>query len=112
MKQCFGLVSTGLMLFLLIPPLSGLAQREAGIPPMLESQRPLAVPDTKPQPRPPDGDQVNSTPQAQKGTKGKKTRLKKSGKRKATLVNQQKGKAGKRKGQATTTGSKSGADRS
>jgi len=48
MQQCLGLLTAAI--FLSVVPVSGLAQQDTGIPPMLENRRPMSVPMAKPEP--------------------------------------------------------------
>jgi hypothetical protein len=73
-------------IFLSILPGTGLAQQDAGIPPMLESPRPLTVPTTQPQPKPPPQSQATSVPVKKKGNQTKKVQKKKAGGRKAAVA--------------------------
>lgn len=110
MKQCFGLVITTLVLLIL--PVSGPAQRDADIPPMLQDQGILSNPGIQPGRRPPEEDLDKSTPQLQKGTKDKKAKMQTSGKRKASLAGKPKGKkTNKKRGEAAQPQSRSEADR-
>lgn len=107
MKRCFSLAAAAVF-FLILPGPSN-SQQEAEIPPMLEGHRPLATPNIKPAPRPPEGNKAKSvspakkakkTKKATKATKGKKrqkAKLKKSGKRKTAVAGKKKGKKASKK---------------
>jgi len=71
MQQYIGLLTAAI--FLSIFPASGLAQQDPGIPPMLESPRPMAVPAAKPPPE--------TQPQATSAAKAQKSQKAKSAKR-------------------------------
>ncbi len=85
-------------IFLSILPGTGLAQQDAGIPPMLETQRPLAVPTTQSQPQPPPQNQANSGPLKKKGNQTKKVQKKKAGQKAAVAGHKTKKKAVTKKG--------------
>jgi hypothetical protein len=69
MQQCFRLLTAAI--FFSMVPVSGLAQADSGIPPMLENQRPMAVPLAKPEPPPVKQPKAVSAPKAPKGQKAK-----------------------------------------
>jgi hypothetical protein len=77
MKHYFSLLTTAVCL--VVFPGTGLAQKDAGIPPMLETQRPLSIPATQPEPRAPQVDTVKPVAPATKGAKTKKAQRKTNG---------------------------------
>jgi hypothetical protein len=85
MKHFISLLTTAVCLVAL--PGAGLAQKDAGIPPMLETQRPLSMPATQPEPRAPQVDNPKPVAHATKGTKTKKAHGK-AGKRKTNVAGQ------------------------
>jgi hypothetical protein len=87
MKHLFCLLTTAVCLVAL--PGSGLAEKDAGIPPMLETQRPLSIPAAQPEPRAPRVDNPKPVAQATKGTKTKKAQ-RKVGKRKTNVASKKK----------------------
>lgn len=108
MKRLFGFLTT--VLFLSGLPGSGLAQSVAGIPPMLETQRPLAMPDSQPQPQPPRVDYSPPVASPAKAEKTKKASAKKTNAGKAKLADQKKpSKAVKKKGETAKPRGKSAA---
>lgn len=110
MKPCLTFLAGGI--FLLALPSFGLTQQDAGIPPMLESPRPLAQPEVKPDPQPSAVDPSPKAAVAQNGKKDKKAKGKKAGKQKASLSGNKKGgKAVKKKGEAVKPQSKAPAKR-
>uniref|UniRef100_A0A7C3ZCD6 Uncharacterized protein n=1 Tax=Desulfobacca acetoxidans TaxID=60893 RepID=A0A7C3ZCD6_9BACT len=113
MKAYFGFLSAAILLSAL--PGLALAQKEAGIPPMLETQRPLATITSQPEPRPPQTDQANPAVQsapAKKTVKTAKAQRQKGQKTKAALASQKKTvKPAKKKGVAAKTRSKVAASR-
>jgi hypothetical protein len=93
--------------FLSILPGSVSAQTIAGIPPMLETQRPLAMPSSQAAPRAPLPDLPKPAAAASQGAKAKKASGKKYVTGKATAANQPKAaKAAKKKGAAPKSRSK------
>jgi hypothetical protein len=70
MKRSCGLLTAAL--FFCVLPGTGWAQGAAGIPPMLETQRPLAMPASQPEPRAPQPGPAAPTVCAPKGEKVKK----------------------------------------
>ena len=108
MKRFFGLLTTAVCLVVL--PGVGLAEKDAGIPPMLETQRPLAIPTTQPEPRAPHVDNPKTVTSATKGAKTKKAQLKKSG-RKTTAGKKKATKTVKKKGSTPKSRSKVAATR-
>lgn len=95
MKQYVGLLTTAI--FLSVLPGAGLAQKDAGIPPMLETQRPLATTTTQPEPQPPQAEVAKPGSQASTGKKTKKVQQQKM--RKTNVAGQKKtGKAATKKG--------------
>ena len=88
MKQYFGLLTAAM--FLSVLPGTAWAQKDAGIPPMLETQRPLATPATQPEPRAPQADLAKPTSQAAPGEKTKKAQRKTCKSGKANLAAQKK----------------------
>ncbi len=87
MKQFFCLLTTAVCLVVL--PGAGLAEKDAGIPPMLETQRPLSMPTNQPEPRAPRVDNPKPAAHATKGTKTKKAK-RKTGKRKTNVASKKK----------------------
>jgi len=88
MKQYLGLLTAAIFLCLL--PDTCWAQNATGIPPMLETQRPLAMPANQPEPRAPQEDPAKPAAQATKGEKVKKAQPQKCGGAKSNLANQKK----------------------
>jgi hypothetical protein len=70
MKHSCGLLTAAL--FLCVLPGTGWTQGAAGIPPMLETQRPLAMPASQPEPRAPQPEPAAPTVRAPQGEKVKK----------------------------------------
>lgn len=104
MQRYFGLLTAAI--FLSIVPASGWAQQDPGIPPMLENQRPMAVPTAKlpsvEQPK------ATSTPKAHKSKKAKSAQSKKVKKAKGRLATKKTQKpAAKKKGVTATPRGKS-----
>jgi hypothetical protein len=105
MKNYISLLTAAL--FLIVLPGSVSAQTIAGIPPMLETQRPLAMPTSQPEARPPLPDLAKPAAAASKGQKAKKTSAKKCVASKTAAANQPKAaKSAKKKGAAPKTRSK------
>ncbi len=88
MKHFFSLLTAAVCL--IVFPGAGWAQKDAGIPPMLETQRPLSMPTTQPEPRPPQVDNIKPVAPAAKETKAKKAQRQASV-RKATVASKKKG---------------------
>ena len=89
MKQYFGMLTAAM--FLAALPGTGWAQKDAGIPPMLETQRPLATQTTQPEPRTPQAELAKPTSQAAPGgVKTKKAQRKTCKTGKANLAAQKK----------------------
>jgi hypothetical protein len=86
MKQFFSLLTTVCLLAL---PGTVLAEKDAGIPPMLETQRPLSTPTTQPEPRAPQVVNPKPAASATKGTKTKKAQGK-TGKHKTKVASNKK----------------------
>lgn len=82
MQQCFSLLTA--VIFLSLVPVSGWAQSDSGIPPMLENPRPMAVPAEKTPP----GEQPKAAtaPKAIKSPKAKTAQDKKVAKSKVGLA--------------------------
>ena len=96
MKHFFCLLTIAVCLVVL--PGTGWAEKDTGIPPMLETQRPLSMPTTQPEPRAP---MVNNpNPVATKATKSKKAHRKTCG-RKTTVTSKKKGAKSAKKKSAT-----------
>jgi len=95
MHRCFSLLTAAIFLSFL--PVSGVAQQDSGIPPMLENKFPMAVPTAKlPSVEQP---QVTPAPKAAKSTKTKSAQRKKTKKPKGRLATKKTGKpAAKKKG--------------
>ena len=120
MKRLFSLVATVIFFWGLPGPTH--SQQESGIPPMLESRRPMATPNIKPAPQPPEGNKAQSsrrvknkkaTRKAQKTKRAKRAQMQKSGKRKADLAGKKKAskkKAVKKKGETAKPRRKSTAN--
>lgn len=87
MKQFFSLLTAAVCLFVL--PGAGWAQKDAGIPPMLETQRPLSTPTTQPEPRAPQVNNPKPSPVASEGVKTKKAQQK-TGKHKINVASKKK----------------------
>jgi hypothetical protein len=98
MKQYFGMLTAAM--FLAALPGTGWAQKDAGIPPMLETQRPLAMPASQPEPRAPQADLAKpASSSAVKGAKTNKAKGKTCEGGKTNLASQKKTtKAVKKKG--------------
>ena len=98
MQQYFGLLTAAI--FLSVVPVSGLAQQDPGIPPMLENKRPMAVPKTQPEASPvKKTTKAKSTSKAKKGKKAKSAKGKKVKKQKGKLATKKTKKpAAKKKG--------------
>jgi hypothetical protein len=110
MKRSFSLLTAAL--FLSVLPGAAWAQKDAGIPPMLETQRPLAMPASQPEPRAPQPDLAKPVSAASQGQKIKKTSGKKCVAGKTNLANQTKAtKTVKKKGAAPKCRSKVTASR-
>jgi hypothetical protein len=110
MKQYFGLVTAAIFLSALPGP--GYAQKDAGMPPMLETQRPLAIQTSQPEPRAPQPEVANPVPHPAKGAKTKSPQGKKCGGNKTNLANQTKAnKTIKKKGATAKPRSKVAASR-
>jgi len=95
MQRCFGLV-TAILLFLSLPE-AGFPQRESDIPPMLEGNRPLVVPQAKPDPRPPGEEQAISPTPAKTGKAKVKPKHKGAKVNQATVAGKKKGKTADKK---------------
>jgi hypothetical protein len=113
MQQCFSLLIAAI--FLSMVPVSGWAQKDPGIPPMLENRRPMAVPAAKlpavEQPK------ATATTKAKKSKKAKSAKsAKKSKKRKKSkgrlATKKTKKPAAKKKGVSAKPRSKSKANSS
>ena len=79
MKHYFSLLTAAVCL--IVFPGTGLAEKDAGIPPMLETQRPLALPTTQPEPRAPQVNNSKPIPVATNGAKTKKAQRKTCGRK-------------------------------
>jgi hypothetical protein len=100
-------------LFLGMPVGAGLAEQDAGIPPMLETQRPLAQPPSPAKPPPPPEQQAQPVSPSSKKTQAKKVRGKKAKNPRAALAGQKKSqKPAKKKGVTAKPRSKSADHRS
>jgi len=89
MKNYIGVCTAAI--FLSVLPGTALAQRDAGIPPMLETQRPLAMPaNQQPEPRAPQPDLAKPVAQATPVEKTKKVAPKKCTVGKTNLASQKK----------------------
>jgi hypothetical protein len=105
MKHFFSLFTAAIILTVL--PGSAYAQTVASIPPMLETQRPLAMPASQAEPRAPQPDLAKPVAAASQGQKVKKTSGKKCVAGKAAAANQPKAtKTAKKKGAAPKSRSK------
>ena len=99
MNQYLGLLTT--VIFLSVLPGTSWAQNSAGIPPMLETQRPLAMPVQQPEPRAPQAEPAKAVSRATKGEKGKKAQRKKCVSGKTNLADHKKTKKAVKKKGAT-----------
>ena len=105
MKNYISLLTAAL--FLSVLPGSVSAQTIAGIPPMLETQRPLAMPTSQPAPRAPLPDPAKPAATASKGQKAQKPSAKKCVAGKTAAATQPKtAKSAKKKGAAPKSRSK------
>jgi len=97
MKRYFGFLTAAMLLIVFAGP--GGAQTTAGIPPMLETQRPLAMPANQPEPKAPQEDLAKPVAPAAKPAKTGKAKGKKCVSSKANVVAQKKTtKTAKKKG--------------
>jgi hypothetical protein len=88
MKHYLSLLTTAVCL--VVFPGAGLAQNDAGIPPMLETQHPISVPTTQPAPRAPQMDNAKPVAPATKGAKTQKAQ-RKTHERKTNVASKKKG---------------------
>jgi hypothetical protein len=88
MRRC--IVRLTATLFLIVLPGAGLAEQGAGIPPMLETQRPLATTSPSSQPQPPPQEQAAPVARTDKKKQPQKVQGKKAKNRKAALAGQKK----------------------
>jgi hypothetical protein len=109
MKRWFSLLTAAICLVVL--PGIGLAEKDAGIPPMLETQRPLSMPATQPKPRSPQEDNAKPVVHATKGTKTKKAQRKTCGRKTNVAGHKKASKTAKKKGASTKSRSKVAASR-
>ena len=112
MKNYIGLFTAAI--FLSVLPGTALAQRDAGIPPMLETQRPLAMPANQhPEPRAPQPDLAKPMAHATPVEKTQKAAQKKCAAGKTNLASQKKtNKTVKKKGATVKPRSKVAASNS
>ncbi len=89
MKRYLGLLTAAI--FVSVLPGTGLAQRDAGIPPMLETQRPLAMPaNAQPEPKAPQPEVAKPIAHAAPVEKAKKAPYKKCAVGTTSLAGQKK----------------------
>jgi hypothetical protein len=95
MKHYLSLLTAAVCLLVL--PGAGWAEKDTGIPPMLETQHPLSIQTTQPEPRAPQVNNPKPSPVAKKGAKIKKAH-RKTGKHKTNVASKKRAtKAAKKK---------------
>ena len=88
MKHFFSLLAAAVCLLVL--PGAGWAENNAGIPPMLETQRPLSMPTTQPEPRAPQVNNPKPNPVAHKEARTQKAQQKAEKKHKTNVASKKK----------------------